>query len=134
MKEIATRAVRPDQPKPPTRDCACLSVGRGGRAAKCFTNASRLRRRELRYRLGFGRGHKITWAYPITPVPILRKSLQGISRPRPPESASRRIWDPQQAAILARYFADCFNRHGMVMARKRGLKTMRPRDTLERWS
>ena len=70
MKEIATRAVRPDQPKPPTRDCACLSVGRGGRAAKYFTNASRLRRRELRYRLGFGRGHKITWAYPITPVPI----------------------------------------------------------------
>src|SRR5215510_8273463 len=85
MKEIATRAVRPDQPKPPTRDCACLSVGRGGRAAKYFTNASRLRRRELRYRLGFGRGHKITWAYPITPMPILRKSLQGFrghGRPR----------------------------------------------------
>ena len=43
-------------------------------------------------------------------------------------------WDPQQAAALAGYFADGFNRHGVVMARKRGIKAMRARNALEGWT
>ena len=39
-------------------------------------------------------------------------------------------WHPQHATTLAGYLADGFNRHGMVMASKRGIKTMRPRNAL----